>query len=560
MPQFRARLAASATAVTLAASGLGILNIPTAQAASFGESIAATATGQLGSDACGNGGAGYHAPGSNQTSSCHNGRRTQAWCADFAGWVWARNGVKNLGTLNNLANSFQTYAKKNSGGLSSTPHVGDAVFFHPKSFSGYDYDHVAIVTAVNADGTISWVGGNQGGYPGAVTRDSGPGKIGATQWTSRGFAVSIAGYASPVGGTATTPPPVTDPAPDTSVSDVAPATVYNPDTKTAEIFAIGTDGVLSHAYSTNGGQWTDWSTLDPSFRFTGKPTAVYNPVNKTTEVFAIGTDGVLSHAYSTNGGQWTNWSTMDTGYRFTGSPSAVYNAAANAVELFAIGTDGKLNRKYHANGAWSSWNTMGNWTFIGSPAALYEPDLNTVEVFANGADGVLSHAYSTNGGQWSDWSTLDPSFRFTGSPAVVYNPNNKTAEVFAIGAADGVLSHAYSTSGGQWSAWSTMDTGYRFTGIPSAVYNTATKAVELFAAGTDGVMNHRYFHNNTWSSWEQLGTWKFGGSPSTLNEAGTNSAEVFGIGTDGVVSHAYSSNGSRWSDWYTVGTWKFNTH
>ncbi|MFE5585714.1 hypothetical protein ACFQ87_31080, partial [Kitasatospora sp. NPDC056531] len=98
---------------------------------------------------------------------------------------------------------------------------------------------------------------------------------------------------------------------------------------TTEVFGIGTDGTMSHSYSTNGGAWSDWSTLDSSFHFTGAPAAVYNPVNKVTEVFATGQDGVISHNYHFNGGQWSGWSTLDTGYKFTGSPTAVYNQATN---------------------------------------------------------------------------------------------------------------------------------------------------------------------------------------------------------------------------------------
>ncbi|MFE5585323.1 CHAP domain-containing protein [Kitasatospora sp. NPDC056531] len=555
MSRVRTRLASSAAAVTLAASGLSILAVPGAHAASLGDSIAATAVSQTGNNACGPTGAGYYAPGTDQSNSCSGGSTAHAWCADFAGWVWAQNGVKNLGILNDLANSFQTYASMYQGGLSGTPHVGDAVFFHPSGFSGTNYDHVAIVTAVNGDGTITYVGGNQHGQ---VSQQTQGGAVGTYAWGSSGGSVTIRGYASPVGGTVT-PPPVTDPV-TPQVTDVAPAAVYNPDNGTAEIFSIGQDGVLSHAYSTNGGQWSSWYPIDPSFHFTGKPTAVYNPTNKTTEVFAIGTDGVLSHAYSTNSGQWSGWSTMDPGYHFTGSPSAVYNPSVNAVELFAIGNDGKLNHKYYANNTWSAWNTMGTWTFAGSPTAVYEPDLNTAEVFAIGTDGVLSHSYSTSGAAWSDFFTLDTSYRFTGAPAVVYNPNNKTAEVFAVGAADGVMSHAYSTNGGQWSGWTTLDTGYKFAGVPSAVYNSTTKAVELFGTGTDGIVNHKYYLNGAWSNWEALGSWKFAGTPVALNEPNTNAAEVFGIGQDGVISHSYTSNGSPFSSWYTLGTWKFNTH
>ncbi|MFB7620876.1 hypothetical protein ACFC1F_42320, partial [Kitasatospora sp. NPDC056181] len=151
----------------------------------------------------------------------------------------------------------------------------------------------------------------------------------------------------------TTPPP-TPPTPAPSGTSQSAATVYNPDTGTAEAFAIGADGAMAHAYSTNGGAWTDWSTLDPSFRFTGSPAVVYNPVNKVTEVFATGTDGVVSHNYLFNGGQWSGWSTLGSSFRFGGSPTAVYNEATNAVELFGVGTDGVINHTYNINaGPWA---------------------------------------------------------------------------------------------------------------------------------------------------------------------------------------------------------------
>ncbi|GAA2829018.1 hypothetical protein GCM10010441_61850 [Kitasatospora paracochleata] len=630
-------------------------------------------------------------------------------------------------------------------------------------------------------------------------------------------------------------PPVTDPV-TSHVTGLAPAAVYNPDNGTAEVFAIGTDGVLSHAYSTNHGPWSDWSTIDPSFHFTGKPTAVYNPTNKTTEVFAIGTDGVLSHAYSTSGATWSDFITLDASYRFTGAPAVVYNPNNKTAEVFAVGADGVMSHAYNAGGGWTGWTTLdagykfagapsavynstnksvelfgtgtgwrrqpqvlpgrllvelgvarqlevrrhpggpqraeqqrrrglrhrpgrrdlallrhqqqllrrlvhprhlevqhpliarrplrgrrahpdpaaalasppaaargrshdfpkdlqmtrntltrtrigatagalslaaaaaflgtgqasaasvatwdkvaqcestgnwsintnngyygglqinlANWRYYGgtayatrpdlatkqqqiltaekiladqgagawtcspntglatdhtnpypdttptptptpttapssaAPTAVYNPDTSTAEVFAVGADGVLSHSYSTDGGAWTDWATLDPSFRFTGVPAVVYNPVNKVTEVFATGK-DGVISHNYLFNGGHWSGWSTIDPSYRFSGSPTAVYNQSDNAIELFGTGTDGVLNHTYnLDAGTWHGWTSLGTYKFAGNPTAVYESGIHSAEVFGIGTDGLISHADNANGSTWSNWTTLGTWKFQT-
>ncbi|MFH7600629.1 hypothetical protein WDV06_36875, partial [Streptomyces racemochromogenes] len=69
------------------------------------------------------------------------------------------------------------------------------------------------------------------------------------------------------------------PTPAPAASGPTAATLYNPDTATAEAFAVNADGIMVHAYNTKGGPgWTPWESLDNSFRFTGSPTAVYNPV------------------------------------------------------------------------------------------------------------------------------------------------------------------------------------------------------------------------------------------------------------------------------------------
>ncbi|MFE0459425.1 CHAP domain-containing protein, partial [Kitasatospora sp. NPDC058965] len=217
----------------LLTSALGLLAAPSAHASTLGDAIAGTATGQVTSPAkgpCGNGGAGYYAPGTGQGSSCSGTQAAHAWCADFAGWVWAQEGVQNLGPLSDLANSFESY-----GPLSSTPHVGDAVFFHPNGYSGTEDDHVAIVTSVNSNGTIDWTGGNQSG--GYVTTDANmPAAVGTGEWTAKdGRTVNLQGYISPVGGTVT-PPPV----PGAQSGQTASVMING----TAHVFEVTSDGHL----------------------------------------------------------------------------------------------------------------------------------------------------------------------------------------------------------------------------------------------------------------------------------------------------------------------------
>ncbi|MFF4384777.1 trypsin-like serine protease, partial [Kitasatospora sp. NPDC001547] len=73
-------------------------------------------------------------------------------------------------------------------------------------------------------------------------------------------------------------------------------TVYNPDTRTAETFALRSDGAMIHAYNTNGEGWSGWHVLGDGARFASSPAVVHNPVTNTLDVFATGTDGSMYRA------------------------------------------------------------------------------------------------------------------------------------------------------------------------------------------------------------------------------------------------------------------------
>jgi PKD repeat protein len=90
----------------------------------------------------------------------------EAWCSDFAKWVWQQAGVTaDMGLINAGSVSFYQWglAVKESLPIDGgTPAVGDAVvFFPPGTVSSSTYaDHVGIVSSVNADGTVDLVNGD----------------------------------------------------------------------------------------------------------------------------------------------------------------------------------------------------------------------------------------------------------------------------------------------------------------------------------------------------------------------------------------------------------------
>ncbi|GLZ33190.1 hypothetical protein Lesp02_53780 [Lentzea sp. NBRC 105346] len=124
--------------------------------------------------------------GDNCNSYSPNGK-CQAWCADFAKFVWGKGGAKTDG-VTSMANSFRDYGKKNhtwrNGPSVKQVRPGDAVTYrlNDKDFRN---DHVGIVTAVDRKtGRITVISGNSGNKIRKVTID--PKKA------------QVTGFASPV--------------------------------------------------------------------------------------------------------------------------------------------------------------------------------------------------------------------------------------------------------------------------------------------------------------------------------------------------------------------------
>jgi len=166
-------------------SGSGI-----APMSAYASTIVSLAKDNLGKHACSTnslGGTGF------ETSCTGNGGYPELWCADFVKWVWANSGVDTAG-LTAAAGSFGLYGQQ-KGTWSNTPAVGDAVVFNYNS-NGYA-DHVALVTQVNADGTIDSIGGDENGQLGNWAATS------HVQWDT-GYkgnlgGQAISGYIAPVG-------------------------------------------------------------------------------------------------------------------------------------------------------------------------------------------------------------------------------------------------------------------------------------------------------------------------------------------------------------------------
>lgn len=112
-----------------------------------------------------------------------------AWCAQFAWWVFGQAGDAAL--IPKTAYTPTMYDWYRRQGLADrTPRVGDLVFYDfPDSLARIQ--HVGIVEAVNADGTITTIEGNT--TSGAAGSQSAGGGV----WRRRRSQASVVGYGHP---------------------------------------------------------------------------------------------------------------------------------------------------------------------------------------------------------------------------------------------------------------------------------------------------------------------------------------------------------------------------
>jgi hypothetical protein len=182
-----------------------------------------------------------------------------------------------------------------------------------------------------------------------------------------------------------------------------------------QVFMVGGDGVLYHAWQDQNGPyggWTDWASLGGQ-QLAGGVAAATNADGRL-EAFVTGGDGVLYHNWqNTPGGTWSGWAALG-GSQLHAGVAAARNADGR-VEIFAVGGDGVLYHNWQTapNNGWSGWASLGGQQLAGGVAAATNAD-GRLEIFAVGGDGVLYHNWqNTPGGTWSGWAALSSTVRTT---------------------------------------------------------------------------------------------------------------------------------------------------
>ncbi len=133
--------------------------------------------------------------GRGSPSGCAPGTSSEAWCSDFAEWVWYGVGINTAG-ITGWSYTFVNWGVASNTwlpGATDNPLPGDAVVWGTTGGGGYGA-HVAIVSGVSG-GLIDTINGNSVGPNGAIDAVSDSGYFNPATSTDDGY--PIIGYISP---------------------------------------------------------------------------------------------------------------------------------------------------------------------------------------------------------------------------------------------------------------------------------------------------------------------------------------------------------------------------
>ncbi|GAB2745569.1 CHAP domain-containing protein [Kitasatospora kifunensis] len=494
----RLRTIAAAACVALSGLTLSAVTVQSASAATDTSKIISAARGQLGSNGCG-------------VVDC-----SVEWCAEFSKWAWQQGGV-DVSALGATVTTFVTYGDNNrtwhdpSG---YTPRPGDAMIFggagFPSKASGGA--HVGLVESVSSNGTITEIGGNQGGRVTEVT-----GTAASIEAQLEG-SYSFLGYVSPVG--APTPIPagfnVTVDANGTPLTNgqtvsgvvnlTAPPTAqgvinslyYNFTGPTGSFTVNGGSGASNYAqaWNTTGlpngtytvqagayeidGQAHSYPSAPITFTVTNAPTAVSLSVPSSTLTGTVtltaAASGAAAMTYFVDGRQIGNSSNAGSGYAVTWDTTTA-SQGGHQLTVAATSSSGASTTSAPVNV--SVTNNTGT-----AGAALLASDTQQ-DYFGPGPDSHLHHWYYNGSGVINqDWGGS-----LTGT-AVSFLSSGGQQNVFGRGT-DGQLHHWWWAPGmgaAQSETW--PDAAAPLDSVPAASYNPVTGQYDVYARLSDGTLQH----------------------------------------------------------------------
>lgn len=458
--------------------------------------------------------------GCGQDPISHVQDENELWCSDFAKWVWAQAGVPNTSTITPAAASFYTWGKNHGQALPTNPTnplPGDAVVFYPAGSppNGSYADHVGIVTAVNADGTIDMVNGDfMGATNIAVEYDA---NVNLGPW-------SAANWGNGEQWTFVQPTNVTTP----------PSTVGTTGWPISQ--ADSPSGLANVVGTVQGRGLTDWSNVPGSFSWSS---ALVSPVQAWETYSLVRPSGEMDVVYDGPGNQiyWayrmtptSPWGGGPIGGAVGTNPVMVQRANGET-DVVYVGAGNQLEYM------WNPQRTA-NWpiTPIGvvgtQPTVSLRPS-GEVDVASVNSAGMIQFSYLL--GSWGGGPLLSA---IGNDPVMVQRPDGTTQIVYSQ--LNGQISYVTNP---QWTGtWNS----YTVSGAYGSNINVAVRPngeLDIAYVGAGG--------QNVWWAWQPAGQGSFvGGTPIsgsavTLAQRPSGESDIIDI-TSGTsqVGYAWNFNGS----------------
>jgi PKD repeat protein len=406
-----------------------------------------------------------NADGCGRTAGFAIGNQNEAWCADFAKWVWQQAGVTaDMNTITAQAGSFYDWGARQKETLRpgrGTPAAGDAVVFYPPGPIGPGTlaDHVGIVTAVHPGGTVDLVNGDFLGATNiGVEYDPG---IKLTSWASRIW------HSGEQWLLVRPPAAAQRAAPHVVIAGPAQAVTGTP----ASFTASASGPVAKYRWTFGDGRGTNISGAAVSHVYA--EAGVYPVTVSATSALGTVTTRVID---------------VDV----TGGSSAVASVPDNTVWYHPAPVDQYLFRMSAGGLAADTWNGA-NWRTAGIPGqpdhgsgltALSYPD-------PDAGDAMTPHAYYTSGGTLTEtylaragWTSRPLAGRPAAGSAIVAEAGTSGPKVFYFGAGGRLRSSAEVK--GTWSASEVG--GPPTTGPGSLALASTVTGPDLFYLGRHGLM------------------------------------------------------------------------
>jgi hypothetical protein len=453
--------------------------------------------------------------------------QNETWCSDFAKWVWQQAGVTaDMNTLNAGATSFYSWAVaqgQNPQIDAGTFAPGDAVlFYYPGDFPGYA-DHVGLISAVHADGSIDMVNGDFAGEA----------------------AVNVQ-YAQNITDLSAFAASVENPGEQwVLVAPPAAAQQPNPTGRmdAATVAVDGATGAFHASGSVPGGTITGYYWTFGDTRMTNEDGA------DVTHVFSEPGAYTATVTITSSFGTTT---TIRKNIRVVSASAGVQSAPVDEVwydplpvaQYTFVRSHGALAVDYWNGGQWIQWAVPGNPDANGAITALTYPDtanadVNTAHAFYRAANGSLAETSQTTSG----WKTrILPGSAIAGGAVNATTTSGGDAEVFFVNAQGRLSADTESAAG-----WSTkVLTPAHVQNPGSLILADTTSGPVLLGAGPGNLMTASQQTGPVWAT-EPLPFFASAGSSLAAATTPAGTAEVFYTTPTGTLGAATQSANRNWT-------------